>query len=236
MPWFKFHPNDYLSDPAVMGVSLAAQGLWVRMLCLMHGAPRYGYLLTPAETPMPVTALSRACGCDISVTEALLKELEEMGVFSKNSDGAIFSRRMVRDAEIRDKGAKRQARYRDVTPMSRRCNADVTGKKQKQREKSEAEGEADVSVEQKTETIPPHILFEGDGSNVPPTEEQVVAYMKRVGGMSDDECLKFWDHHQTRGWKLKGGVAMKDWKSACRTWRSNLDKFNGQKLPVAEAL
>jgi len=44
-PWLKFFPSDWRADPALRMCSLAARGLWIEMLCLMHEARPHGSLL-----------------------------------------------------------------------------------------------------------------------------------------------------------------------------------------------
>ena len=97
-PWMKFYPSDWRSDPALRMCSLAARGLWMEMLCVMHEADPCGSLVINgrALTPRQISALA---GCSLPETEAALSELEEAGVFGRESDGTIYSRRMRRDVE-----------------------------------------------------------------------------------------------------------------------------------------
>ncbi|HDA7904193.1 TPA: hypothetical protein O5V80_002738, partial [Staphylococcus aureus] len=44
-PWMKFYPSDWRADPMLRLCSMAARGLWVEMLCIMHEATPYGTLL-----------------------------------------------------------------------------------------------------------------------------------------------------------------------------------------------
>lgn len=55
-----------------------------------------------------------------------------------------------------------------------------------------------------------------------PTVEEVAAYCRERGNGVDPQ--QFIDHYAARGWKYKGGLAMKDWKAAVRTWERN--EFN----------
>lgn len=51
---------------------------------------------------------------------------------------------------------------------------------------------------------------------VEPTLEEVEAYCaERNNGI---DARHFIDYNKARGWKLKGGLQMKDWKAAVRTW------------------
>lgn len=95
-PWLKFYPTDWQSDPALRLCSSAARGLWIDMLCLMHKAEPYGSLLVNGKTLSP-KQLALFVGIAQREAEACLNELEENGVFSRDADGTIYSRRMRRD-------------------------------------------------------------------------------------------------------------------------------------------
>jgi hypothetical protein len=110
LPAIQFYPGDWLRD-SVAGCSIAAQGLWLRMMFLMHDSERYGYLQQNGK-PIPSDSIARRCGCTPEEYLSLLSELDDAGVFSRSSDGIVFSRRMVRDAAERSKNADRQRRFR----------------------------------------------------------------------------------------------------------------------------
>lgn len=131
LPALQFYPGDWLKDD-ISGCSLAAQGLWLRLMFVMHESDRYGYL-SKDGIAIPTESIARRCGCSLKEFNALLDELERNGVPSRTSDGILFCRRMVRDAEKRSKTAIRVNKFRkakrscnaDETPMKRSCNADV---------------------------------------------------------------------------------------------------------------
>lgn len=54
---------------------------------------------------------------------------------------------------------------------------------------------------------------------IPPTIEEVSQYCKERKNNIEPE--QFVDYYQVRGWKLKGGIHMKDWRAAIRTWERN---------------
>ena len=97
-PWLKFFPTDWRADPALRMCSLAARGLWIEMLCLMHEARPHGSLLVNGK-PVTVAGLANLVGAGVAEVEGFLAELEEAGVFSRDADGALYSRRMRRDEE-----------------------------------------------------------------------------------------------------------------------------------------
>lgn len=97
-PWFKWWPRDWRADPRLRLCSLAARGLWIEMLGYMHEAEPYGHLLIDGRPPT-VDSISALVGRPIKEVKKALDELENQGVFSRDSDqrDVIFSRRMVRD-------------------------------------------------------------------------------------------------------------------------------------------
>ena len=84
--------------------SIAARGLWAEMMCLMHEAERYGSLLVNGRR-IDKKQLAGLAGVSEKECTALLLELEGNGVFSRDEDGTIYSRRMRRDFEkaVKDK-------------------------------------------------------------------------------------------------------------------------------------
>src|SRR5262245_16448196 len=102
LPGFIFYPGDWVKDPALRSVSRSARGLWIDMLCLMFECEPRGYLRINGKVPTS-KQLSGLLGCPESELEHLVEELRNAGVLSESRDGCIFSRRLVRDDEIRSK-------------------------------------------------------------------------------------------------------------------------------------
>lgn len=97
-PWLKFFPSDWRADPALRMCSLAARGLWMEMLCLMHEAVPRGSLLVN-EKQVNEKQLAALCGVSSRDVTACLAQLEDAGVFSREENGTIYSRRMRRDEQ-----------------------------------------------------------------------------------------------------------------------------------------
>lgn len=104
----KFYPSDWRADPALRSCTIAARGLWVEMLCIMHEATPYGSLLINGAR-IDKKRLATLAGIRENECTVLLLELEGFGVFSRDDDGTIYSRRMRRDAA---KAAKDQSNGR----------------------------------------------------------------------------------------------------------------------------
>jgi hypothetical protein len=103
-PSFQFYPSDWLRDTALRSCSTGARGLWIDMICFMHEGSPYGYLKVADKVILP-SNLARMVGETLEVVEGWLNELHEAGVYDIDN-GAIFSRRMIRDEELRQKRAE----------------------------------------------------------------------------------------------------------------------------------
>lgn len=107
MPSLQFYPGDWLRDD-VSACSLAAQGLWLRMMIVAHDSANYGFLEVNG-LPMPREMIARKCGCGIEEFDGLMAELDSAGVPSRAANGAIYSRRMVRDGAQRKQKSKKRS-------------------------------------------------------------------------------------------------------------------------------
>jgi len=98
-PSFQFYPSDWLRDTALRTCSTGARGLWMDMICFMHEGNPYGYLKVGNKVILSKD-LARMVGEDLVLVEQWLDELKEAGVYDID-DGAICSRRMIRDENLR---------------------------------------------------------------------------------------------------------------------------------------
>lgn len=108
-PWSKFFWSDWESDQKLRLCSLAAQGLWMRMLCYCAGNDPKGQLSLNGK-PLDVTHIARLAGVTETEAATLMNELDRNGVFSRNRTGCIYSRRMVRDEKLSQEGRKHKKR------------------------------------------------------------------------------------------------------------------------------
>jgi hypothetical protein len=78
-PWMKFYPADWRADQALRVCSLAARGLWMEMLCVMHNAEQYGHLLLNGR-PVTDAQLAMLAGTTPDQIPVLLGELEHFSI------------------------------------------------------------------------------------------------------------------------------------------------------------
>lgn len=103
-PAFQFYPADWRRDSALQSCSVAARGLWIELMCVMHDCEPYGVLSVNGKA-MSASQLSRLVGEQEKVVTRLLSELEDAGVCSRDEQGRLFSRRMVKDEAVRESRA-----------------------------------------------------------------------------------------------------------------------------------
>jgi hypothetical protein len=163
---------------------------------------------------MPLAGFCRLLGAPEAETLAVLEELSVTGTASRVTEAdkkvTLTCRRMVREYNSHRNHALRQQRYR----KAHSDDDQVTGEKSEVRSQK-----SEVRIrEEKKEGAPtappitkPH--FEK------PTPEAVAEYGKQIGFQIDGQA--FVDHYEARGWKYKGGLAMKNWQAAVRTWKRN---------------
>lgn len=101
-PAFQFYPGDWQRDAALRACSVGARGMWIEMMCVMHQADPYGYLVLNSN-PIEAAQLARMVGSSEKEAARWMAELQSSGVFSMDDSKRIFSRRMVRDEELREK-------------------------------------------------------------------------------------------------------------------------------------
>jgi hypothetical protein len=220
LPWLQFYPADWESD-SVAGCTLAAQGLWLRMICVMQTSRSYVCLEVDGK-PIPDELLFRRCGC-VSVEEyrGLLAELFAAGVPGHREDGVIYSRRMVRDQQVRDATAARVRRHRErsnapVTPMSQE---EVRGQKSDIREKKESKPRAAKPAAPADLRFQPFFAFAYEGYRTkrsqPPTwggkdRAHLKQFLKDNPSVNLEEWQRRWTHYagSTEAFTAKQGDSL----------------------------
>lgn len=209
--YLSFNTKDWLSDTFLRGCSPAARGIWIDMLCLMFESSSYGFLLINGSHPS-IKQLSRIFGCSAIEMNRHLNELQSAGVFSRNAEGVIFCRKMVRVSELSQ--IRKDCGALGGSPL---LIQSIPEKKQK---KKKTAPETQPVVKEKKEVF------------VKPTVEQVrdcMAEFSISGGVLIDankEASLFFDYFEAKGWRVGASNSkMKSWGAAARNWVRNSAKF-----------
>ena len=100
LPALQFYVGDWRKDPGVQALGYFDRGVWFEILCLMHESDERGKLLLNGK-PMPDTALEKVLGLDNQTLTSTLTTLLDYGVASRNEDGVLICRRMIKDEKLR---------------------------------------------------------------------------------------------------------------------------------------
>lgn len=220
-PWMKFYPSDWRADPALRTCSLAARGLWVEMLAVMHEAEPYGHLLINGQKPT-WAMIATLAGAPSQTVQAAVQELKQAGVFSLTDTGIIFSRRMVRDFEKANRDKANGARGGNpnisngvnppVNPKTPRgVNPEDKAQKPEARSQKEPSLRSGSPRSRKT-------LIAADAT----ISEAGIAYAAKEGvvnGSVGRLFEEFRDYHVARETKFA------DWEAAWRSWVRKRDQF-----------
>jgi len=104
LPAMPFYVGDWLKAPEIRILPLESRAVWFEMLCIMWQCEPRGYLainniaITPQELAFMIGG-----GTSPEEMHIYLKILEEKKIFSRNKNGIIFSRFMVKLDDISSK-------------------------------------------------------------------------------------------------------------------------------------
>lgn len=98
-----FDTSDWLRCPELKVLPPDIRGLWMDMLCYMWESVERGVMVKPTGDIYTQDEIVRMLGKDASGSDTWLDRLIIGGVCGVRADGAIYSRRMVRSAEISQK-------------------------------------------------------------------------------------------------------------------------------------
>lgn len=96
-----FYTGDWFKCPEVRALSLDHRALWFDLICYMWDSTERGVMVKPNGKPYSDQEIIRMVGLDNQNSGNWLQILLDDGVCSRREDGAIYSRRMVKDEAIR---------------------------------------------------------------------------------------------------------------------------------------
>jgi hypothetical protein len=102
-PAYQWYPGDHRRDTALQACSWEARALWRDLLDIMHDGDPYGHLAVNGRA-IPLPRVAGMIGLTLTRLKRYLAELEVAGVPSRNGN-ILFSRRMIRDENVRERRA-----------------------------------------------------------------------------------------------------------------------------------
>jgi len=201
-PAFQFYPDLWLTDAGLMACSLAAQGLWINLLCYMWHAQIRGII--------HAKGMQALCRADATTFNQLLEELVNNQVCEVGENNAIISRKMHREFLLE-------------TAIKEKCRKAANARWHAQSMQKHGSSSSTTYIHRenarKTHTK--------NGRFAPPSFEDVLKYCLERNNQID--ARNFIDFYESKGW-LIGKSKMKDWRAAIRTWENRKESDRPKEL------
>ncbi len=244
LPAIQFYPGDWHKDQGVQALDLLQRGAWFELLLMMHDSDERGVLFVNGQ-PMPDAVIARRLGLDNQSANQILTTLLTYGVASRrDSDGALFCRRMVKDENLRQVRTAAGKKGGNPLLLNQTANqTSTTGDKQiptpsfsssitssiEEREVADATAPAPLIEKiEKEKLAKKPATARKKGPAAPPTLAEVQAYAATQHPNSADaqtEAAAFCDHYESNGWRVSGKTPMVNWRASFRGWMHRRPQF-----------
>ena len=209
-PAIQFYPGDWKKDDGVQLLSYEEKGVWLELLISMFGSPKRGKLLLPNGAPMGMKDISNLLRLDEKKCEQIVNKILEYGVASRDKNGVIFNRRMVRDERL---------------SRVRRASGSLGGNpnllKQKDNQSGNQTGNQNPTPSTSSSSSDNYIPIQGEGG-AGFTREQVLEAAKWPDvNISAEKAEEFFNHYDKQGWVFGNGQPVVKLASALRDWKKD---------------
>lgn len=212
LPAFQFYPGDWRKDPGVQCLNFHDRGVWLEILCLMHESEQRGKLLLNGK-PMPEDALARVLGLDKQILTTTLTNLLTYGVAGLCSEtGALISRRMVRDENVRK--VRQEAGKLGGNPDLLKQKPTTRVKQKSTPSSSSSSSSSEVN--------------KGRARSM---DEVLDFCLSAEVQLTKQDAEYVWHKWEGNGW-TNDGNPIKNWKATIRQWKTG-GFFPSQKQPKA---
>lgn len=239
LPALYFYVGDWRKDTGVQSLSYHDRGVWFELLCFMHESERRGKLIIKGKA-LHDDSIVRLLGLDKQVGSKTISTLLEAGVADRCPEtGALMSRRMVRDEELRK--IRQECGKMGGNPKLVKQNRTTKDNHSTEYEIEDEDGSSGSSIGESegkatVETLARvalHFLNEKAGRAFRETEANLSPIIARLEGVKlDIEGVKLMISRQVDLWK--GEAQMDEYLCPATLFRrSNFDKYyDNRNLPI----
>ncbi len=209
-PYLPLYVQDYLTDEKLNECSPASQGVYIKIMCVMHKSEEYGVILLKQKHKQKessclsfATQLANHLPFTIETINTALEELIFEKVLRIDGD-KLIQKRMVKDnhiSEIRSKAGSKGGKFAQANAKAKM--------------KANSEYENEYENEYKDKKIP--------------TQEEAIQYAKKRAVMEFPDmqisdikitslAKEFYNHYTEKKWKDGNGNKVKNWKNKLGTW------------------
>lgn len=219
LPAMPFYIGDWKKDPGIQVLTREEKWIWFEMLMLMWESEERGYLTINGK-PMSISMISTALNLDNQNTSKWLTYFGELGLYSyRESDGAIFSRKIVKIVQLSEK--RKKAGKQGGNPNL--VNQNST--------KSEAKGLANTENENENESEDESndyedMVLDKNGNRVssfngPSLNDVINFYEERH--LTADDAIIFWNEYEAKQWVIKTDYGPPNYLQ--KTWRLKAEQW-----------
>jgi hypothetical protein len=191
LPHIQFYIGDWRKDVGVQSLSYHYRGIWLELLMLMHCSEQRGRLVLNAK-PMSDPSISRLLGLTQQEGANAIQVLLESAVASRDSEGALICRRMVKEEEI--KAVRRKAGSKGLAKRWQNPDTDIGNENGLELGSQEARKDRAGSL------------------------AEVIEFCRSIG-LPKSDAEWFWHKCEANGW-TNSGKRILDWKSVLRSWKA----------------
>lgn len=217
LPAFPFYIGDWKKDPAIQTLTREYQMIWLDMLFLMWESTERGYLTINGK-PMTSEMLQGALKLSPEKVEFCLTYFgDQLGLFSKREDGAIYSRKILKIIDLSKKRKISGSMGGNPVLVNQKRKFGKGGGYPNTENEIENESE-DKDVEKGAKKNPLECI--------PPSLDEIIELCEARNYPSvNTEAQKFYNYYESNGWRV-GRNKMKNWGSALSNWYTNFNNFN----------
>lgn len=215
-PSFQFYPSDWLRDTALRSCSTGARGLWMDMICFMHEGSPYGHLKVGDKVILAFN-LSRMVGETLEVVEGWLDELSTAGVYETTDEGVIYSKRMIRDENLRQIRAAGGSKGGNPALMDKsKVNLEVNQEVKQKQTPSSSSASTSSKKKKSTDVACPDSVDQQVWN-----DWLIVRKGKGAKSLTETAWTRFTNQVEKAGWGLEQAIShccLKNWVSFEADW------------------
>lgn len=167
-PWLQFYAGDWLKEPTLTVSSLAARGVWIDLLCVMHEAGRVSQLRGTVEQ---LARLARCSPADFAHALTELQTHKVADVTERNGVVTVACRRLKREEKTRISACLRKQKQRGKLAVTDTSQTDLSLKSE---------------VISQSQSLSPSLSLKvntaREGQNTPSSRQSDKAFAKLNGG------------------------------------------------------
>ena len=211
------HDADFRNDRRIKAIrsefGIAGYGVVVMLLEILTNADGTQLCTDGVE----IDLLAGDLGVSVTEINRLLQLAERIGYFTRNETGHLICPDLNQALEP---VFEKRNRSRSVAQIARERQSvtakpvSVTEIPQSRVEESKVE---DTSVSNEDTSSNPTAVRTKGGKMIPPTKEQLTAYVLNREGGTVNMAEEIFDFYKSKGWKV-GNQPMKDWNAAANKW------------------